>query len=187
LAGRAVPLSQIASKAKSLTSINTSPLMQATLASVLIENDHSLTSHAVMLSAHYREKRDALIVALERHFSAGTNSRPEVRWNRPHGGFFVTVHVPFEFTMSLVEECAATAGVIIAPMSLFAFSTARYRAIRLSFSAVALEDINEGVARLASFVREHQAKSGHAVAPPYIAASIPLMPSPARSEVDAPI
>ena len=61
LAGRAVPLSQIVSKAKSLTSVNTSPLMQATLASVLIENDHSLRSHAVMLSAHYREKRDALL------------------------------------------------------------------------------------------------------------------------------
>jgi hypothetical protein len=72
-------------------------------------------------------------------------------------------------------------------MSLFAFSTARYRTIRLSFSAVALEDINEGVARLASFVREHQAKSGDAVAPPYIAASIPLTPSSARFEVDAPI
>ena len=59
LAGRAVSLSSIVSKAKSLTSINTSPLMQATLASVLIENDHSLRSHARMLSAHYREKRDA--------------------------------------------------------------------------------------------------------------------------------
>lgn len=186
-AGGALPLSQIVSKAKSLTSINTSPLMQATLASVLIENGHSLRSHAVMLSEHYREKRDALLVALERHFWEGPNVLPGVRWNRPEGGFFVTVHVPFEFTMTLVEECAATAGVIIAPMSLFAFSTARYRAIRLSFSAVALEDVDEGVARLASFVREHQAKSGHAAAPPYIAASVPLMPTSARSEVDAPM
>jgi hypothetical protein len=42
--------------------------------------------------------------------------------NRPEGGFFVTVHLPFEFNMSLMEECAATTGVIIAPMSLFAFS-----------------------------------------------------------------
>jgi (S)-3,5-dihydroxyphenylglycine transaminase len=187
LADRAVPLSQIVSKAKSLTSINTSPLMQATLAAVLIENDHSLRSHAAMLSAHYREKRDALLAAMERHFLEDANARPEVRWNRPEGGFFVTLQLPFEFTMSLVEECAATAGVIIAPMSLFAFSKARYRAIRLSFSAVALEDINEGVARLASFVRERQPKSGHAAAPPYIAASIPLMPTSARSEVDASI
>jgi hypothetical protein len=72
-------------------------------------------------------------------------------------------------------------------MSLFAFSTTRYCAIRLSFSAVALEDIDEGVARLASFVRERQSKSGDAAAPPYIAASIPLMPTSARSEVDASI
>jgi (S)-3,5-dihydroxyphenylglycine transaminase len=184
LAGRTIPLSQIVSKAKSLTSINTSPLMQATLASVLLENDHSLRTHAVMLSAHYREKRDALLVAMERHLSV-PNAPPGVRWNRPEGGFFVTVHLPFEFTMSLVEACVATSGVIIAPMSLFAFSTTRYHAIRLSFSAVALEDIDDGIARLASFVREYHAKSGHAAAPPYIAASIPLMPTSVRSEVDA--
>jgi len=185
LAGRAVPLSEIASKAKSLTSINTSPLMQATLASVLIEHDHSLTSHAAMLSAHYRQKRDVLRAAMERHFSEDPKAPTGVRWNRPEGGFFVTVHVPFEFTMSLVEECAATAGVIIAPMSLFAFSTARYRTIRLSFSAVASEDIDEGVARLASFVRERQANSSRAAAIPYRAASIRPMPASARSEVDA--
>jgi len=185
LAGRVVPLSQVVSKAKSLTSINTSPLMQATLASVLIENDHSLTSHAVMLSAHYREKRDALLVAMERHFSEDPKAPPGVCWNRPEGGFFVTVHVPFEFTMSLVEECAATAGVIIAPMSLFTFSTAHYRAIRLSFSAVALADIDEGVARLASFVQDRQAQSGRAADTAYRAASIHRRPAFARSEVDA--
>jgi (S)-3,5-dihydroxyphenylglycine transaminase len=162
LAGRALPLAQIVAKAKSLTSVNTSPLMQATLASLLIENGHSLASHTAMISAHYREKRDALLVALERHFSADPMAPAEVCWNRPEGGFFVTVHVPFEFTMSLVEECAATSGVIIAPMSLFAFSTTQYRAIRLSFSAVAPQDIEEGVARLASFVRERQARSARA-------------------------
>ena len=150
-----------------------------------IENDHSLASHAAMLSAHYRQKRDALLVAMERHFSGDTKAPPGVRWNRPEGGFFVTVHVPFEFTMSLVEECAATAGVIIAPMSLFAFSMAHYRAIRLSFSAVALEDMDEGVARLASFVRERQAKSGRGAATPYRAASIHPRPASARSELDA--
>ena len=172
LSGRAVPLSQVVSKAKSLTSVNTSPLMQATLAAVLIENDHRLTPHAVMISAHYREKRDAVLVAMERHFSEDPNAPPGVRWNRPEGGFFVTVHMPFEFTMALVEECAATAGVIVAPMSLFAFARAHHHAIRLSFSAVALADIDEGVARLASFVRQRQAKSGRAVANPYRAASI---------------
>ncbi len=172
LAGRVVPLSEIASKAKSLTSVNTSPLMQATLASVLIENDHSLASHAAMLSAHYREKRDALLAAMERYFSDGSSELPGVHWNRPEGGFFMTVNMPFEFTMSRVEECAATAGVIVAPMSLFAFATAHHHAIRLSFSAVALADIDEGVARLASFVRERQAKSGRAAANPYGAVSI---------------
>jgi (S)-3,5-dihydroxyphenylglycine transaminase len=182
LAGRVVPLAQIVAKAKSLASVNTSPLMQATLASVLIENDFSLASHAATISAHYREKRDALLTAMERHFSADPKAPAGVSWNRPEGGFFVTVGVPFEFTMPLVEECAAAAGVIIAPMSLFAFSTAHYRAIRLSFSAVALADIEEGVARLASFVRERQAKSGCAADTDYGAAPIHRSPSYARVE-----
>jgi (S)-3,5-dihydroxyphenylglycine transaminase len=171
-AGRVVPLSEVASKAKSLTSVNTSPLMQATLASLLIENDHSLASHAAMLSAHYRQKRDALLAAMERHFSEAPSETSGVHWNRPEGGFFMTVHVPFEFTMPLVEECAASAGVIVAPMSLFAFATEHGRAIRLSFSAVAVEEIEKGVARLASFVRERQAKSRAVASSPYRAASI---------------
>jgi (S)-3,5-dihydroxyphenylglycine transaminase len=167
LAGRVVPLSEAVAKAKSLTSVNTSPLMQATLAAILIENGHSLASHAAMLSAHYREKRDALLAAMERYFSQ------DVRWNRPEGGFFVTVRVPFEFTMSLAEECAASADVIVAPMSLFAFATPYHHAIRLSFSAVALDDIDEGIARLATFVRERQARPLDGVGTnPYEVASI---------------
>jgi (S)-3,5-dihydroxyphenylglycine transaminase len=159
LAGRVVPLSEIACKAKGLTSINTSPLMQATLAAVLIENEHRLSSHVAMVLAHYRKKRDALLRAMERHFSHDPSEFPDVHWNRPEGGFFVTVHVPLEFTMSLVEECAAREGVIVAPMSLFAFARAHGHAVRLSFSAVAVEDIDKGVARFASFVRKRQAKS----------------------------
>jgi len=172
LGGRVLPLSEIASKAKSLTNVNTSPLMQATLASVLIENGHSLSSHAAMISAHYRKKRDALLLAMERHFSKRSSELPGVHWNRPEGGFFMTVHMPFEFSMPLVEECAARAGVIVAPMSLFAFATAHGHAVRLSFSAVEPKDIEEGVARLASFVREREAKSGSLTANSYAAASI---------------
>jgi (S)-3,5-dihydroxyphenylglycine transaminase len=97
---------------------------------------------------------------MERHFSEGSSEFTGVHWNRPEGGFFMTVNMPFEFTMSLVEECAATAGVIVAPMSLFAFATAHCSAIRLSFSAVASHDIDEGVARLAHFVQERQSKIG---------------------------
>src|SRR5262249_41247275 len=107
---------------------------------------------------------DALLAAMERHFSDVSNAPEGLDWNRPEGGFFVTVHVPFKFTMSLVEECAANAGVIVAPMSLFAFATRYHRALRLSFTAVALEDIDEGIARLASFVREREAGSTRGVA-----------------------
>jgi (S)-3,5-dihydroxyphenylglycine transaminase len=151
LSGRTMPLSEVVSKAKSLSSINTSPVMQAVLASILIEEGHSLQSRMVRLTSYYCEKRDALLAALDRHFPSG---RPAgVRWNRPEGGFFVTLEVPFAFTMPVVEACAASAGVIIVPMSLFAFATPHDHFVRLSFSAVRLHDIDEGVSRLAGFLR----------------------------------
>ncbi|WP_316232473.1 PLP-dependent aminotransferase family protein [Bradyrhizobium sp. SZCCHNR1051] len=149
LSGRTMPLSEVVSKAKSLVSINTSPVMQAVLASVLIEERHSLQSRMVGSASYYRKKRDVLLAALDRHF-AGKRA-PDVRWNRPEGGFFVTLEGRFAFTMPVVEACASSAGVIVVPMSLFAFATPHDRSVRLSFSAVPLQDIDEGVSRLAGF------------------------------------
>ncbi|SEP49333.1 (S)-3,5-dihydroxyphenylglycine transaminase [Rhodospirillales bacterium URHD0017] len=159
LSGRVVPLSEVASKAKSLSSINTSPLMQATLAAQLIEKGHRLGAHVAVLADHYRGRRDALLAAMERHFRFPRDSSG-VHWNRPEGGFFVTVHVPFEFSMQTMRECAATVDVITVPLSLFAFATAHDRAMRLSFSAVPYDDIDEGVRRLSSFVTSFAARSG---------------------------
>jgi len=77
-----------------------------------------------------------------------------VRWNRPEGGFFLTLTLPFDFTDDDLTVCARDHGVIVCPMRFFALTPGRERQVRLSFSYVTEEQIAEGIARLARFVRE---------------------------------
>ncbi|MGH9371932.1 MAG: PLP-dependent aminotransferase family protein, partial [Vicinamibacterales bacterium] len=76
-------------------------------------------------------------------------------WNKPAGGFFLTVSLPFEFGRDELRSCAADHGVIVTPMSFFALRAERTRQVRLSFSSVEPADIREGLRRSAGFVRSH--------------------------------
>ncbi len=152
LGAQAIPLAEAAAKAKSLTSINTSPVMQAVLAAVLIDEDHSLRPRMARIASHYRARRDRLLNALNRSFADGPAHAAGVRWNRPNGGFFITMKTPFPMTLRDIATCAAEAGVITVPVSLFSFATPIDTAIRLSFSAVGIDRIDEGVDRLAGYL-----------------------------------
>ena len=76
-------------------------------------------------------------------------------WNRPEGGFFVTLRTPFRCSMAMVERCAEEAGVIAVPLSLFGFETSCDDGMRLSFSAVPANQIEEGVQRMARFLASY--------------------------------
>ena len=80
-----------------------------------------------------------------------------MRWNRPEGGFFLTVRLPFEFDDGCLQACARDYGVIVCPMSHFALSPGRERQVRLSFSYVTEEQIDEGIGRFARFVQDRLA------------------------------
>jgi (S)-3,5-dihydroxyphenylglycine transaminase len=77
-----------------------------------------------------------------------------VRWNRPAGGFFLTVHLPFVVDDAALQECARDYGVIVCPMSYFSLTGGRERQVRLSFSYVTEAQIEEGISRFARFVQE---------------------------------
>jgi 2-aminoadipate transaminase len=95
--------------------------------------------------ALYRRKGERLLAALER-------SMPEsARWTTPTGGFFSWLTLPGVDTVALAER-AAEAGVAAVPGTLF-FSDGRGGdALRLSFSLVDEEQIDEGIARLGSLL-----------------------------------
>lgn len=137
------------SKVKSLTTVNTPPLLQAVVGGTLLAEGGSLRALVEKKLPFYRANRDRMLAALDREL-AGTGTT----WNHPGGGFFLTVTLPFEFTDEHLTSSARDFGVIVCPMPFFSLRAGRERQIRLSFSYVSPEQIDEGVARLARFVRE---------------------------------
>lgn len=98
--------------------------------------------------ALYRRRCERLLAAFERTLPAG------VSWTRPQGGFFSWVTLPDGFDAAEFARSAATAGVAVVPGAPF-FPDGRGGAnLRLSFSRVDDELIDEGVERLAALVAE---------------------------------
>jgi (S)-3,5-dihydroxyphenylglycine transaminase len=154
--GTGASLAQELSKVKSLTTVTTSPVLQAVAGGILLAHGGSLRPVVAERIPFYRANRDRMLAALAGAFE-GLEGR--VRWNRPAGGFFLTVDLPFELDEEGLTACARDHGVIVCPMSFFALSPGRERQARLSFSYVTPEEIDEGVARFARFVRERAASA----------------------------
>ncbi|HYG63552.1 MAG TPA: PLP-dependent aminotransferase family protein [Thermoanaerobaculia bacterium] len=144
------------SKVKSLTTVTTPPLLQAIVGGILLESGGSLAPLMREKLPFYRANRDRMVASLDAELG---DLAPAVRWNRPEGGFFLTVDLPFEFGEAHLRACAREHGVIVCPMSFFALTPGRERQVRLSFSYVSEEQIEDGVRRFARFVRE-QAGAG---------------------------
>ena len=96
--------------------------------------------------ALYARKCARLLAALERSLPAGTS------WTTPRGGFFSWVTLPDGASATVVAGRAAERGVGIVPGTLFFPDGRGDESIRLSYSAVPEEQIDEGVARLADAV-----------------------------------
>jgi len=98
--------------------------------------------------ALYAHKCARLLAALERSLPAGTS------WTIPRGGFFSWVTLPGGASATVVAGRAAERGVGIVPGTLFFPDGRGDESIRLSYSAVPEEQIDEGVARLADAVAD---------------------------------
>lgn len=152
--GRRTTLAAELSKVKSLTTVNTPPLMQAAVGGILLDNDCSLTALVRRKLPFYRENRDRMLRGLAAKLSGMAT------WNRPEGGFFLTVDLPFICDEECLEESARDFGVIFCPMRFFALSAGRELQARLSFSYVTPEQIDIGIERFARFVQHRLAVAG---------------------------
>ncbi|MFC1433736.1 PLP-dependent aminotransferase family protein [Streptacidiphilus sp. N1-3] len=148
--GRRSLLAEELSTVKSLLTVNTSPVAQALIGGFLIEADYSLRAAGQQKIRFYRNNLRTLLAALERCFA----DHPRVRWNAPDGGFFAVVDVPLTADAELLEVSGRDYGVLWTPMSFFYSNGGGRRSIRLSCSALAPEQIEEGVRRLAALVRD---------------------------------
>ncbi|MFJ9027866.1 PLP-dependent aminotransferase family protein [Streptomyces sp. NPDC102274] len=151
-AGRRSLLADELSKIKSMTTVNTSAVGQAVIGGLLIESDYRLREANSRTIAYYRTNMDTLLGELERHFPAERQAELGISWNRPDGGFFVVVNVPFAADHHALERSARAFGVLWTPMCDFHLDGGGTHQLRLSCSAQSPEAITEGMARLAAFI-----------------------------------
>jgi (S)-3,5-dihydroxyphenylglycine transaminase len=139
-------------RVKSFTTVNTSPIMQAVVGGILRANNYSLRAVVEPKLACYREQRDRMLASLDARMTDG------VTWSQPGGGFFLAVHLPFDFDDECLRICAQDHGVICTPMRYFSATQRWHRVVRLSFSYVTPAQIDRGITGLAAFIAAHRGR-----------------------------
>jgi len=100
----------------------------------------------------YRQRRDALISALEEHL-------PQLTWTEPDGGFYVWLTLPENIDSRAMLPKAVDALVAYTPGTAFFADGDGSRNIRLSFSYPEPDFIREGIRRLAAVI-ETESQAG---------------------------
>jgi 2-aminoadipate transaminase len=95
-----------------------------------------------------RARRDAMLETLEAEMPEGS------RWSRPAGGYFLWLDLPPGVDCQTVDAKVREAGVMIVKGTDFYASEGGEESVRLAFSFVSVDEIRDGVRRLASIVRE---------------------------------
>jgi 2-aminoadipate transaminase len=88
-----------------------------------------------------RARRDALVAALEREL-------PEARFTPPQGGYFMWVELPDEVDVAELEPVAKERGVVFVKGTDFLIEGGE-SSLRIAYSAVPPDQIEEGIARVA--------------------------------------
>ena len=96
----------------------------------------------------YRSKRDHLLSLLERYMPAG------VSWTRPEGGLFLFLTLPEGFDSVAFYDRALDAGVAYVAGSFFYADGSGRNTMRLNFSFLATERMEEGIRILSKLLGE---------------------------------
>jgi 2-aminoadipate transaminase len=94
----------------------------------------------------YRERRDAMLAALE------ATMPPDTTWTVPAGGFYVWLTLPEDINAKAMLPRAVTARVAYVPGTAFYADGSGSRYMRLSYCHPTPERIVEGVRRLAAVI-----------------------------------
>ena len=151
--------------AKGLADIHTSPLLQA--GAFHFCRQRLLDRHQAKILREYGRRQETLLSALSRRMPE------EVRWTETQGGFCLLVTLPEGLDAQSLLERAVERGVAFTPGNAFFVDGGGERTLRLSFSAVPVNQIDEGVRRLADVIREGQ-RTPH-LGPRVAQPSVPLV------------
>ena len=107
--------------------------------------------HVELIKQVYRERRDVMLRALEEHFPPGCT------WTKAQGGLFVWAELPLSIdTRELLTE-AIRDKVAFVPGQSFHADRGGHNTMRLNFSNVSPEQIEEGIARLGRAIKRRLA------------------------------
>jgi len=134
-------------RAKQATDLCTSKLTQHLAARYML--DYGLDQHLEDIRPIYREKRNAMIDALEKYMPKDEG----IRWTKPDGGLFVWVWLPDGIDTGQMIVRAIERKVAYVPGAAAFVDGSGQNTMRLSFSSSTTEQIEEGIRRLADVVR----------------------------------
>ena len=132
-------------QAKQAADLHTSTLNQY-IALELLRNG-VLEQQIPLLRQAYRVRRDAMLVALQKHFPA------DVTWTRPDGGMFLMVTLPMELSAAEVLQASIPHNVAFVPGEDFHLNGAGQNTFRLNFSNARPDLIDEGIKRLGNVLK----------------------------------
>jgi 2-aminoadipate transaminase len=101
-----------------------------------------LDRHVKVIQATYKERRNAMLDALDEHMPDG------ITWTRPQGGLFLWVTLPQQFNATEMLQEAIGEKVAYVPGEFFYPDGSMKNNMRLNFSYCNPKLINEGISRL---------------------------------------
>jgi len=110
-----------------------------------------LAPHLEKLKRVYREKRDAILEAMEKYFPS------TVTWTHPNGGLFIWATLPKGMNTSEMLPRALEKGIAYVPGRAFHPDGSGENTLRINFSFSTLEEIDKGVKRLGELIKEAMA------------------------------
>lgn len=133
--------------AKTATNSHTSMLAQVLCAEFFARG--CFDEHLKKLRAIHRERRDAMMAALEKYLPKGT------KWVFPDGGLFSWVELPSNIdTTELLKEANAAKVSYVAGAGFFVGNTGEGKnCMRISFGNVSPEKIETGMKRLGDLIK----------------------------------
>ncbi|XP_023245687.1 kynurenine/alpha-aminoadipate aminotransferase, mitochondrial-like isoform X2 [Copidosoma floridanum] len=134
------------------TTLHTSSLSQVVVYQLLNSwSDDQMKKHFSQIQEFYRERRDIMLNAIEKYFTG------IAEWSVPKGGMFFWMKVnDLDDVYDLVMKTCVPQGVFVMPGHAFYPSdTSRpCRYLRICYSMASPEDIDEGLSKVASLIRQ---------------------------------
>ena len=125
------------------------------MATYEVAKDGFIDRHVQKIIATYKVRREAILDAMEAYFPEGA------RWTRAEGGLFVWVMLPEGMdTRVLLQEAIEHENVAFVPGQSFHADRGGQNTLRLNFSMMSPERIEEGIKRLGRAIERQLAGVG---------------------------